>query len=162
MLALARLAGNEENFSFMIAALFELGWAGLGWAGHRSWSWSCKCLSLVIHHFQLLSFRFTIGHRIKSGVQNNVAFALHSAWLLVFYLKMPRLTQYLSLSLDFSQWSLLHQNTDVWEQWSLNTTGQPWLLLHRSPTLRICWCIVVCISALPPWPPWPPPPAYEC
>ena len=37
MLALARLAGNEENFSFMIAALFELGWAGLGaglgWAG---------------------------------------------------------------------------------------------------------------------------------
>ena len=31
MLALARLAGNEENFSFMIAALFELGWAGLGW-----------------------------------------------------------------------------------------------------------------------------------
>ena len=31
MLALARLAGNEENFSFMIAALFELGW--LGWAG---------------------------------------------------------------------------------------------------------------------------------
>ena len=63
MLALARLAGNEENFSFMIAALFELGWAGL-----RSWSWSCKCLSLVIHHFQLLSFRFTIGQKVGSKI----------------------------------------------------------------------------------------------
>ena len=43
-------------------------WAGLGWAGHRSWSWSCKCLSLVIHHFQLLSFRFTMGQKVGSKI----------------------------------------------------------------------------------------------
>ena len=45
-----------------------LSWAGLGWAGHRSWSWSCKCLSLVIHHFQLLSFRFTMGQKVGSKI----------------------------------------------------------------------------------------------
>ena len=84
----------------------RLGWAGLGWAGHRSWSWSCKCLSLVIHHFQLLSFRFTMGQKVGSKI-------------LLDSLCMVASVIFEDAKIDI--------NTAVWEQWSLNTTAQPWL-----------------------------------
>ena len=83
-----------------------LSWAGLGWAGHRSWSWSCKCLSLVIHHFQLLSFRFTIGQKVGSKI------LLHSLCM---------------VANSVIRCHVIDTNTAVWEQWSLNTTAQPWL-----------------------------------
>ena len=73
MLALARLAGNEENFSFMIAALFELGWAGLGWA---------QVLVLVMQmsvsgNSPLSTSFISFYHGTKSGFQNIAAFSLH-------------------------------------------------------------------------------------
>ena len=75
MLALAWLAGNEENFSFMIAALFELGWAGLGWArlGWAGLGWAqvlVLVMQMSVSGNSPLSTSFISFYQDKSGFQN--------------------------------------------------------------------------------------------
>ena len=92
MLALARLDGNEENFSFMIAALFELGWAGLCWAGLDWVQVLVLVMQMSVSGNSPLSISFiSFYHGTKSGFQN-MKILLHSLCMVAIIEDAIRLT----------------------------------------------------------------------